>query len=63
MDVPNWTSASLEEMGFLKETFSWKDPQIVGGFARENRPRPVFMMHYDANDIESPINAAATCVA
>ena len=65
LDVPNWPSddGNGKESDCLKETFGWKDPHILGGVTRENHPKPDFMMYYDANDVESPINAVATCVA
>eukprot|EP00918_Siedleckia_nematoides_P011095 GHVU01024271.1.p1 GENE.GHVU01024271.1~~GHVU01024271.1.p1 ORF type:complete len:251 (-),score=30.57 GHVU01024271.1:714-1466(-) len=60
--IRSWPTDWTKERSFLLTEYGWKDPQIVGGVTEEGKPKPTFMMYYDADDCDSPVNEVAQCI-
>lgn len=57
--LPDWPQIKHEEDLFLVNHLKWKNPKVAGGITSEGNEKPDFVIHFDADDDESPLNDVA----
>jgi hypothetical protein len=56
---PDWPDIKKEEDAFLMNHLKWKNPKVAGGVTSEGNEKPDFVIYFDADDEESPLNDVA----
>ena len=55
----DWPSAEYEETTFLRTVLRWSNPQLYSGIESRDVSKPDFVMYFDADDVDSPVNTTA----